>query len=70
MDGKESLVVLFTFKGVRPKLRCAFAILFPSSEFMRIQYGLTCRNQIGFAYFRRFYRFCWEGLKGVVQVLF
>ena len=70
VDGKESLAVLFTLKGFRPKLRYAFAILFPSSEFMRIQYGLTRRSQLGLAYVRRAGRFCWEGLKGVVQILF
>jgi len=70
VDGKESLAVLFTLKGFRPKLRYAFAILFPSAEFMRLQYGLTRRNQLVPAYVRRFCRFCWEGLKGVVQVLY
>jgi hypothetical protein len=70
VDGKESLAVLFTLTGLRPRLRYAFAILFPSAEFMRLQYGLTRRNQLVLAYVRRFCRFCWEGLKGVVQVLF
>ncbi len=69
VDGKESLAVLFTLKGLRAKLGYALALLFPSREFMRIKYGLTHRSQLGGAYFRRFCRLFWGSLKGVIRLL-
>lgn len=69
VDGKESLAVLFTLQGLRAKLRYALALLFPSAEFMRIKYGLTGGSRLGLAYYRRFCRFSWEGLKGAVTLL-
>lgn len=70
VDGKESLAVLFTLTGFRAKLRYALALLFPSPEFMLIQYGLTRRSQLGLAYIRRFCRLSWESLKGILKLLF
>lgn len=68
VDGKESLAVLFTVKGIRAKLRYLLALLFPSSEFMRLEYGLRGSHGLGFAYARRVLRFAWEGLKGVFRL--
>ena len=69
VDGKESLAVFFLLKGFRAKLRYVFALLFPSPEFMQIQYGLTRKRQLPLAYLRRFCRFSWESAKGVVKLL-
>lgn len=69
VDGKESLGVLFALKGLRERLRYALALLLPSPEFMVMQYGLTRRSQLGFAYARRICDFSWEGLKGAVTLL-
>lgn len=69
VDGKESLAVFFTLKGLRRKLRYALALLFPSPDFMLVQYGLAHRRQLGFAYLRRFCRFAWESLKGMMRLL-
>ncbi|MDD5559566.1 nucleotidyltransferase family protein [Candidatus Methylomirabilis sp.] len=66
LDGGESFAMLFTIKGMRAKLRYAVAILFPSPEFMRLQYGLSTRWQLPLAYLTRFFHLSWEGLKGVV----
>ncbi|MBI2002910.1 MAG: hypothetical protein HYS69_17315 [candidate division NC10 bacterium] len=68
MDGKESLAVLFTLKGIRAKLKYALALLFPSPEFMRLEYGLTSGTQVGPAYLRRFRFLMWEGCKGIVRL--
>lgn len=70
VDGKESLAVLFTVKGLRAKLRYALALLFPCPAFMRIEYGLTHGRQLGLAYCRRLCRLAREGLKGVATLLF
>lgn len=70
LDGKESLAVLFTLRGFQAKVRYALALLFPSPEFMRIQYGLSSRRCLGLAYFRRFCRLSRECLRGVVKLLF
>lgn len=70
VDGKESLAVFFTLKGFRAKLSYALALLFPSPEFMRLQYGLTRRSQLGLAYIRRFCRLFWESSKGLLKLLF
>lgn len=70
VDGKESLAVLFTLTGFSAKLRYALALLFPTPEFMRLQYGLSRRSQLGLAYIRRFCRLSWESLKGLLKLLF
>lgn len=69
VDGLESFALLFTIKGIRVKLRYAFALLFPSSEFMRLHYGLSSRRQLALCYLSRFIRLCWEGLKGISGLL-
>lgn len=69
VDGLESFALLFTIKGIRAKLRYAFALLFPSPEFMRLHYGLSSRRQLALCYLTRIVRLCWEGLKGVVGLL-
>lgn len=69
VDGKESLALLFTLAGFSAKFSYALALLFPSPEFMRLEYGLTRRGQLGFAYVRRGCRLAWESLKGVVKLL-
>lgn len=70
VDGKESLAVLFALKGLRAKLRYARTLLFPSPEFMQVQYGLARPGHVGLAYLRRVCRFSWEGSKGLVRLLF
>ena len=68
VDGKESLASLLTLPGVRPRLRYASAVLFPSPRFMALEYGLTHRRQLGAAYTRRVGYFVWQGLKGIVRL--
>lgn len=68
-DGKESLAVFLTLEGFYAKLRYALALLFPSSEFMILHYGLHRRGQLGLAYARRVCRFSWEAMKGVAALL-
>lgn len=69
VDGRESLAHLLTMKGFRAKWRYAYGILFPSSEFMRVHYGLSGRHWLGFRYTARLLRFLWEGGKGLVGLV-
>ncbi len=69
VDGKESLAVLLTLRGFLPKLKYALALLFPSPEFMRLEYNATSGTQLGLAYARRFCYLSREGLKGVAKLL-
>ncbi len=69
VDGVESFALLLTIKGMRAKLKYAFALLFPSPTFMVLQYGLPSRRSLGLWYLRRVGRFTWEGLKGIVSLL-
>lgn len=65
-DGRESLALFVSMKGLSAKLRYALALLFPSPEFMRLHYGLSSRSQLGFCYLRRTAYLVWEGCKGVL----
>ncbi len=69
VDGRETLALLFTLRGIRAKLRYALTLLFPSPEFMRLHYGLTRRSQIAVAYVGRLCYLSWGSLKGLVELL-
>lgn len=69
IDGGESFALLFTIKGLRTKIRYALALLFPSSQFMLLHYGLSSRKQLALSYLTRVVHFCWEGLKGIGGLL-
>ncbi|MBI4382321.1 MAG: nucleotidyltransferase family protein [candidate division NC10 bacterium] len=69
VDGRESFALLFMIKGFRAKLHYAFALLFPSPQFMLLHYGLSSRKQLALCYLTRVVRLCWEGLKGVGGLL-
>lgn len=69
VDGRESLAQFLTMKGFQAKWRYACGILFPSSEFMRVHYGLSGRPWLGFRYMARLLYFLWEGGKGLVGMV-
>jgi hypothetical protein len=69
-DGRESLALFFALTGFRTKVRYAAALLVPSSEFMRLHYGLSSRWQVGVHYLTRIMYVVWEGLKGLGGLLF
>lgn len=66
LQGPEEFAMLFTIKGLRAKVRYAFALLFPSPQFMLLRYGLSSRRQLALCYLSRFSRLSWEGLKDIV----
>lgn len=66
---REEVALFFTIKGIRVKLRYAFALLFPSPQYMVLRYGLSSRKQLAFCYLSRFIHLCWEGLKGISGLL-
>lgn len=63
---REELALFFALKGIRSKLRYLSALLFPSSEFMRLRYGLTARRQLPFSYVCRVGSVLREGCKGIL----
>lgn len=69
LDGREEFVLLFTMKGLRAKFRYALTLLFPSSQYMLLRYGLTSRRQLPLCYLARVVHLCWEGLKGIGGLL-
>jgi hypothetical protein len=68
VDGKESLAALLALPGIGARLSYASALLFPSPGFMRLEYGLTHRCQLGPAYARRAGYFAWQSLKGLLRL--
>lgn len=70
VDGRESFALVFTLKGFPVKVRYAYALLFPSSEFMLLHYGLSSRRQLCLWYLIRLGRLSWESLKGIAGLLF
>ncbi len=63
---REELALFFALKGIRSKSRYLSALLFPSSEFMRLRYGLTARRQLPFSYVCRVGSVLREGCKGIL----
>jgi hypothetical protein len=70
VDGRESLATFLALPGLRPRLRFATALLFPSPAFMRVEYHLSRDRELPGAYARRVGRFAWEGLKGSARLVF
>jgi hypothetical protein len=69
VDGRESLAVLFSTKGLRSRFRYLLELLFPSPEFMVIQYELPGRRKLISAYMRRLHYFIREGVKGIIRLI-
>lgn len=69
VDGREEFALLFSIKGLRAKFRYAFALLFPSPEFMLYRYRVSTRKQLGLCYITRLVHLSWEGLKWVAGLL-
>ncbi len=66
---REGVAQLFALRGVRQRLRYLRMLLFPTAEFMMLEYGLESRAQLASAYLARFVRFGWEGFRGVARLL-
>jgi len=69
LDGREEFALLFTIRGLRAKVRYAFALLFPSAQFMLLRYGLSSRRQLALSYLARVARLSLEGLRWVAALL-
>jgi Uncharacterised nucleotidyltransferase len=69
VDGRESLALLFALRGVRRRARYAARLLFPSPEFMTLEYGVSGPGALAVAYGRRARHMLWEGLKGTTRLL-
>ena len=69
VKGREKIAMLLSLKGLRTRIRYAVSFLFPSSHFIRAQYGVSSRWQVGLTYFKRLCYLTWEGLKTVTRFL-
>ncbi|MBI4454479.1 MAG: nucleotidyltransferase family protein [Acidobacteria bacterium] len=69
VEGRESLALFFHLKGLRAKARYSLSLLFPSPEFMRVQYGLSTGGELIAGYLRRFCHLSWQGMKGVAKLI-
>jgi hypothetical protein len=69
LEVRESLSLLLTIKGARAKLRYVLAILFPSPDFMRLQYCSSNGVQLSLHYLARACTFTWQGLRGIGSVI-
>ncbi len=68
VDGRESLAVWFTLRGLRRRSRYLFALLVPTPTFMRLQYGLSRRRQLPAAYLGRWSYFARMALRGLMHL--
>jgi hypothetical protein len=68
VDGRESLAVWFTLRGLRRRMRYLFALLVPTPTFMRLQYGLSRRRQLPLAYLGRWWYFARMALRGLLRL--
>jgi len=69
VDGRESLALLFALRGVRRRARYTARLLFPSPEFMTLEYGVSGPGALAVAYGRRARHMLWEALKGTTRLL-
>jgi putative nucleotidyltransferase-like protein len=69
VDGIESLAQFFAVKGLRAKIRYAWALLIPSREFMVQHYGVATPRQLYFRYGMRGLTLAWETFKGLLNVV-
>lgn len=66
VEGPERVAVLLSLRGWKPKCRYVLSYLFPSVEFIRVQYGVASWRGIAKAYGVRFVRGLWLGVKGLL----
>jgi hypothetical protein len=69
VDGAESFALFFYIRGLRRKLRYAGGLLFPSTQFMRMEYGVSSSKSLIFCYVSRIGFLAREALKGVVGLV-
>jgi hypothetical protein len=69
VDCGEEFAMLFTIKGLRPRVQYALALLFPSPQFMLLRYGLSTRKPLGLYYIARVVHLSWKGLKWLAGLL-
>ena len=67
LEVRGNLSLLLTIKGAPAKARYVLAILFPSPEFMRLQYCSSNAVQLSLHYLVRVCTFTWLGIRSVLQ---
>jgi len=70
LRGRERIAMLLNIKGLRAKVRYAASFLFPSTEFIRVQYGVSSWWQIGWTYVRRACGLLWDSVRGFRALYF
>lgn len=69
VDGRESLAQFLTIPGLAAKCRFAFAMLFPTPDFMKLQYGYTVDRPLAYWYLYRLAFLFREAAKGIMSLL-
>ncbi len=67
--GHEYVATLISLPGLRAKGRFLIGYLFPSTTFIRIQYGTTGGWSTGCRYLKRLGMIVWEGCRGLIRLL-
>ena len=66
LHGREEFAVLCSLHGLRPKVRYAAALLFPSPSYMVQRYGLSGFRKLPLAYFLRAYHLFGNGCRWAI----
>jgi hypothetical protein len=69
VDGAESFALFFCIRGLRRKLRYAAGLLFPSPQFMRLEYGVPSSQSLIFCYVSRISFLVKQAFKGVFGLI-
>ena len=63
LNGREEFALLCSLQGLRPKIQYAYALLFPSPQYMTQRYGLSSLMGLVSSYICRVCHLFWEGYK-------
>ena len=63
LKGREEFALLCSLQGLRPKIQYAYALLFPSPQYMAQRYGLSSPMGLISSYINRACHLFWEGGK-------
>ena len=69
LNGREEFALLYSLHGLRPKAQYAFALIFPSPQYMAQRYGVSGPMGLISAYINRAFHIFWEGGKWSVAWL-
>lgn len=69
VKGRERIALLVSLRGIRAKVRYVWSFLFPSPEFIKVQYGVVSPWQVARTYVWRAGDLLWGGVTGLLQMI-